>query len=161
MVKPTVNSEKHLLEIGPGTVATAAILNSVILTAVAAPSGAANEVRVGCTVKAIYIELWVTSDDAAQGSSLSSLEKLNGGLGGMTFAESQALHIYPNKKQLFEIHRGLLASNVRNPTPFFAKWIAIPKGKQRMGLGDQMVLNINGIANGTNFCGLSIFKEYY
>ncbi len=160
MVKAQINSEKHILELGPGTVASAAILVQN-LAVVSATHAVSNEVREGSTIKAIYIELWVTSDDAAQGNSQASFEKRPSGSPALTFAQSQALNSYPNKKNLFEVHRGLIASNVRNPTPFFSKWIAVPKGKQRMGLGDLLVLNLNGIANGVSFCGMALYKEYF
>ncbi len=160
MVKPTINSEKHIVEIGPASVGSAAMSITFLMSAVANPTTSV-QVRIGAIVKAIYLELWVTSDDAAQGNSFVALEKLPSGLGGMSFAQSQAMHLYPNKKNVFKLHRGLVAPNVQSPTPFFSEWIAIPKGKQRLGVSDAIVLDISGIANGAQFCGVAIFKEYY
>lgn len=127
---------------------------------VAAPS-ASNEVREGCTISAVFVEMWVTSDDSAQGSTVVSLEKRPSLSPQMTYAQSQALNSYSNKRNVFFTSQGLTPPNVQSGIPFIRQWFKIPKGKQRMGLGDLITLNISGITNGANYCGFFTFKEQF
>ncbi len=118
------------------------------------------EVEEGATIKAVYIEAWVTSNGSAQSSAVISLEKQVGGSTPMTYALSVAMTSYANKKNVFYVTEGLTPPNVQNPIPFLRGWFKIPKGKQRFGLGDKLVLNFSGIVGGNTLCGLYIFKEY-
>jgi len=82
----------------------------------------------------------------------------------MTHAQSQILHDYPNKKNLFKTSQGLLGDANSNAVPIFREWIAIPKGKQRIGLGDTLVFNLAALGEmdqDVEVCGLVIYKEYF
>lgn len=160
-MKPQIHSEKHVQQYTVTTVGLGAIGQAnPVLTVASADADAVNEVVYGTTVKAIYLELWVTSDDAAQGSAVISVEKRTGSSTAMTYAQSIALNSYPNKKNVFFVTQGLTPTNVGTPTPFFRGWIKIPKGKQRFALGDSLTINLSGISNGINYCGLCIYKAY-
>ncbi len=79
----------------------------------------------------------------------------------MTLAQSQNLGAYPNKKNILYTTQGILAdANDGGPTiPLIRGWIKIPKGKQRMGLDDRIVVNITAVG-ALRLCGISTFKEY-
>jgi len=55
--------------------------------------------------------------------------------------------------------QGLTSEQNANAVPIIRQWFKIPKGKQRFGLGDQMVLNISAAQEGVENCGMFIFKE--
>ncbi len=160
MVRATINSEKHIVQKTLATTALGAIANLIIVEAAVAPS-AAQDIRVGAIVKAVWIEFWVTSDDTGQGSFTWSIEKRPGGNTAMTYANSIALNSYANKKNILKSGMGLTAGTGDNPAAFMRELILIPKGKQRFGLTDKLYLNVSGISNGINTCGFMIFKEYF
>ncbi len=158
---PAITTEKHYTNFSPITVATAGINNSSVAIAVSvADKNTSNEVAEGNIVKAVFIERWLTSDDTAQSSFVLSVEKLENLGDLMTFAQSIAMNTYTNKKNILYVTEGLVAPSVQNPSPVIRQWIAIPKGKQRMGFGDRIIVNISGISNGITFCGFNTFKEY-
>ncbi len=160
-MRPRVHTEKHIAQKSIFTVAAGAITNIVILTAEEDATAAA-KVRVGSTISALYVEMWLTSDDAAQGSSIVTLEKVTGGQTVlMTAAQSAALESYVNKKNVFHTQMGLLGPNTQYPMASIKGWFKIPKSKQRFGLDDRMILNVHGQSNGVSGCGVFIYKEQY
>ncbi len=160
-MRPRVHVEKHFNQKSIFTVAASAILNSVILTAVAVPS-AATHVREGCTISALYVEMWVSSTDTAQVSGVVTLEKVEGATTVlMTTGDSAALNDYDNKKNIFHTFQGLIPTEIQYPMAAIRGWFKIPKGKQRFGLGDRMVLNIHGQSGAIQGCGFFLYKEQY
>ncbi len=160
-MRPTINTDKHIKQDSLFTIASGGISNRNIAEAVAVPDGTPTKIRVGAIISAVYIEMWLTSDDATQGSVIVTLEKLPGGNPDMSVGNAAALHSYPNKKNILHTQMGLLPPNTQYPMPVIKNWFKIPKGKQRFGLGDQLHLNIFGQSNGVNGCGVIIFKEQY
>ncbi len=158
MVRPTVNSEKHFVHYPIEAVASGVRVNKTVLS-VSNALGSADAVRVGSTVKAIYVELWANGATASK-TGFACITK-SVGLGDFpTFAETANMGAYPNKKNVFETHQGIMPSG-GNQMAFFRHWIKIPKGKQRMGLGDGIKITISGTGTVVNFCGFAVFKEYY
>ncbi len=160
-MRPIVITEKHIIQLSPTTVASGAIAITTLCRGVAVvDKNVSLEVEVGSRVSAIYVELWVTTDDdAIQGSVVASIEKLVATTTGQTFSQSAALFNYANKKNIFVIHQGLINKQLGVAMPVFREWIKIPKSKQRMGLDDHIVLNVTGLTNGVSFCGTIIYKE--
>ncbi len=162
-MRPVINTRKHIVQESLFTVASGAIRTSVIANAqqdvdVAVPA----EVQVGSKISALYIEMWLTSDDATQGTAIVTLEKLPGaGSGTMTAVDSAALNIYDNKKNVLHTFMGLIGTNIQYPTAAIKGWFKIPKGKQRMGVEDRFILNIHGQSNGMQGCGFYLFKEQF
>ncbi len=158
-----INSNKHYVHRSSVSVASAAILNDEIVDAVVAPATAAsNQVEEGSIVKAVYIELWIVGEDSAGINSPFhvSLEKKPSDAPDMTFGQSVNLGAYPNKKNILYFTQGIVSSESLGPTVnILRQWFAIPKGKQRMGLGDQIVLNIAATI-GIQICGFYTYKEY-
>ncbi len=160
-MRPTINTEKHIVNNSIGTVAASAINPLTIAFAVATHPATVSEVREGAKISAVYIEMWVTSGDGSQGSCIITLEKRTGNMVAMTTAQSAALGDYVNKKNVLHTFQGLLAPNTREPMAAIHGWFKIPKGKQRFGLQDILVLNIHGQGSAVNFCGFMVFKEQY
>ena len=159
-MRPRVNTDKHIVQFSLGATASGAITKLKLAESVAAPA-AADECRIGSIITAIYIEMWITSDDAAAGTAICTFQKKPPGAANMSTADSAALNAYVGKSTVFETHMGLLGPNVQVPIPVFKHWLKIPKGKQRMELGAQLVLNLHGQSNGLSFCGFVIYKEQY
>ncbi len=160
MVRPTVNSEKHYAQRSVTNIVFGTVSNFVIASAVVSPS-TPTHVRVGATLKAVYIEMWSAGTDAQPSSTIQVLEKLEGTQPFMVAADITDLHDYANKKNCLQVSQGLIGDSNSNPMALFRGWIKIPKGKQRFGLGDKLVLNLIGLTNDIDVCGLFIYKEYF
>ncbi len=160
-MRPVVNTEKHYVQQSLNVIAAGAISPLSIAFAVAAPSTTTSEVREGARISAVYLEMWVTSDDAANSTAILTLEKRSGNMVAMTVAQSAGLNAYVNKKNVLATFMGLVAPNVQYPTAAFRGWFKIPKSKQRFGLNDVLVLNMHGQSNGITVCGFATYKEQY
>ncbi len=161
-MRPIIHTRKHIPQFSLFAVASGAITNLEIIEALAAPVvTAASNVIEGAKITAVYVEMWLSSDDAASGSVIVTLEKVPGlGAGPvMNAADAADLTAYDNKKNIFFTQMGLLPSNVQYPMAVIKGWIKIPKGKQRFGLDDRLLLNIFGQSNGVAGCGFALFKE--
>ncbi len=159
-LRPQVHTEKHIVQFSLASVASGAITILTIADAVAVPSTVTN-VREGSTIASVFIEMWVQSDDTTQGSNISTLEKLSGDMSGMAAGESASLNSYSNKKNVFHTRMGLISDQDSYPTNVMSGWYKIPKGKQRFGLSDKLVLNLHGQSNGFTLCGFATYKEQY
>ena len=159
-MRPRINTEKHYVQHSQFAVAAGAITNLVIASAKAIPT-AANHVREGAVISAVYIEMWLVSDDASFSTSIVTLEKLPGVGATMTAAEAALLNDYQNKKNIFYTQMGLTPGNAQYPLATIRGWFKVPKGKQRMGLDDALVLNILGQSDGLAGCGFMTYKEQF
>ncbi len=159
-MKPTINTEKHYLQFSLSALASGAITSLAICKATETRS-VDSHVRIGAVVSAVYIEMWVQSDDASAGSVICTLEKVPGTGIDMTTTESADLNAYHNKKNVLHTQMGLIPNNVTYPMAIVKGWFKIPKGKQRMGLDDDLNFNIFAQSNGLTFCGFAIFKEQF
>ncbi len=160
MVRPTINSEKHIVQ---RTFLNAAVgtVRSLILAQATSSITNSEDVRIGAVVKAVYVELWFAGEGAAAGTSICILEKLVAGQAAASTAQMLALHTYPNKKNVLFTHQGLTSFAAANAVPVMRGWYKIPKGKQRMGQGDTIQLTILSQVDGFNMCGVFIYKEYF
>ncbi len=122
----------------------------------------ANDVRAGSVIKAVYLEYWITSDSSTVfGTFNITVEKKGQGATAMSFGQSVNLMAYPNKKNILYTTQGIIGKDVNNAVPILKQWIAIPKGKQRFGNDDELVVNFSAITQTQNVCGIAIYKEYY
>ncbi len=161
MVRPIIHSTKHykqdsLFAVTGGTLVTKTIINAVDVAA----KTSVNEVEEGASIKAVYLEYWITGDDAVQGTAIVTVEKLPAAASTMTAAQSALLQDYPNKKNVLHTFMGLMPPNTQYPSAVLKGWFKIPKGKQRFGLGDKLVVNFHGQSDGLSACGFAIYKEY-
>ncbi len=163
-MKAPIHSRKHIFQISQSTVAQAVRVTTTLVDAIeGAPTTPAHVVE-GAIVKACYVEFWVSQDSASVvGSYTIALIKNPGGTNAPNTAAMAALHDYSNKKNILFTAQGLLTPNDGGQVPVLRQWYKIPKGKQRFGLGDELILvirNNNATAIDINFCGLAIYKEY-
>ncbi len=159
-----INSIKHYVHRTNVGVATGALQSNIISESVVAPATAnAFSVKEGAIIKAVYVELWLIHVGAASTVSQVAiiLEKKPGNGTDMTAAQALNLGAYPNKKNIFYVSQGLLTSReVGGPIPLIRQWILIPKGKQRQGLDDQIILHVAPVGATANVCGIFTYKEY-
>ncbi len=162
-MKPPITSRKHyvqwsLYEIASVTNVAKNIAHSVPLLSVNTP----DEVQEGSVIKAVFLELWLTSS-ANDGTEVVIVSKTTKDAVGPTYAQAIALDSYNDKKNVLFTHQGLSANDgINNPSAAFRGWIKIPKSKQRFGLGDNLVLSVANPhpTNDLDACGFATYKEY-
>ncbi len=143
---------------------TAAARRSIDLVDTVAQSAVVNteDVVEGSIVKAVFVEHWAKSNaDAGQDTKFQlCLEKVPAGAASITFAQMNSLMGYVNKKNILFFSQGVIGDLTTQAIPIVRQWFKIPKGKQRFGLGDKLVLSISATGFSINNCGFSTFKEY-
>ena len=162
MVRPTINSVKHVNQYTLAEVGPAAKTNLVIAKTVQGPdANLPSEVREGAVIKAVYLELWFLGTGQQPTTIFCFVEKITSEQGSGSFTALQNVFTYGNKANILEMHQGVVGDANTNPVPFWRGWIKIPKGKQRFRNGDELNISISSITEATQWCGLSIFKEYF
>ncbi len=156
-----VHSTKHYVQQSIGTVVTGTNKNEFLATGVAVPDkNIVNEVEEGSSVKAVYLELWIRSAATAAASFTFCFCKIPSGAGAPSDAEMAALGSWDNKKNILFTSQGLINDVDSTALNIFRGWIKIPKGKQRMGLGDTISWHLRTVGQSLNFCGFATYKEY-
>ncbi len=161
MVRPMVHSTKHYTQFSLATVITGAVTNNVIVDAVTVGNkNLDKEVEEGSSVKAVYVEWWVRSGETSPGSFVAAIYKVPGGGAAFTAAQMASLHTSDNKKNVFFTSQALTNNNTSQAINIARGWIKIPKSKQRMGLGDRIILSHFAQALDSITCGFATYKEY-
>ncbi len=121
-----------------------------------------DDVVEGAIVKAVFLEQWVKSFAAAGEDTKFQLllEKVPAGATPVTFAQMNTLMSYPNKKNCLFYSQGIIGDLTTQSVPVVRQWFKIPKGKQRFGVGDKLVVTISATAAVIQNCGFSTYKEY-
>ncbi len=162
MVAP-INSIKHYVALTNASIASGAISNTTQINAVVAPATSnAFDVIQGAVIKAIYVELWLGSNEAGASESqfVVTVEKKRDSEPNMTNAQALNLGSYPNKKNILYTTQGIVGSlAVTGAVPIIRQYILIPKGKQRFGLEDELMVNIAAVGS-LQRCGITTYKEY-
>ncbi len=137
------------------------VVQDIILAVEPTTANAADEVREGAVVKAVYFELWAIGESGTQ-TSIVTVTKDIGGANGPSFGQITGLNAYTNKKNVLFTHQGITGNDgVSGPNAILRGWVKIPKSKQRFGLGDALHLTCASQGDATvNFCGFAIYKEY-
>jgi len=159
MVAP-INSIKHYVPRASAVVLTGAIANDVLVHAIVAPATTfTSSVIQGAVIKAIYIERWFSSNEAigSETQFVFTVEKKREDETAMTNAQALNLGSYPNKKNILYTTQGIVTPG--QSVPIIRQYILIPKGKQRFGLDDQLVVNTAAVGE-LQTCGISTYKEY-
>ncbi len=159
-MKAQIHSIKHYVHQLKTTVASGGTTGYDLVDAVAEGAARANtfSVNEGNTVKAIYVELWV-SGASVDNTVNCIVVKIPGTGANPTFTEMNNLGSYENKKNILEAHQGLTSAS-GTVIPMLRHWIKIPRGKQRMGQGDRIAVRLSATGAVVNFCGIATFKEY-
>ncbi len=161
MVRPMIHSTKHYVQQSIGTVVVGTNKNEFLATAVeVSQKNIVNEVEEGALVKAVYLELWIRSAATSAASFTFVFCKIPSGAGAPSDAEMAALGDWDNKKNILFTSQGLINDVDSSALNLYKGWIAIPKGKQRMGLGDTISWHLRTVGQSLNFCGFSTYKEY-
>ncbi len=161
-MKATINSKKHLVQQALSSISGVGVSTMLIAESIEGAASTPTDVVEGAAVKAVWLEMWVQNSAASIGSFTAVIYKNPGGGNLASSADLAALHDYTNKKNVLYTTQGLLPGNEEMILPLYKGWIKIPKGKQRFGLGDKLQLTIrNNTTDDLNFCGISIYKEYY
>ncbi len=160
-MKAPIQSIKHYVQQSLATVTAGTLLNIQLVDALPRDSAqTAVSVIEGAIVKAVFIEMWVRSSELSPGTILVSLIKVPDRAIPI-FADVVALHDYTNKKNVFYHTQGLTNDADANGIAFVRGWFKIPKGKQRFGLGDRLLLCVASQAAIDNvICGFATYKEY-
>ncbi len=160
-MRPKVHTRKHMVQFSLFAVASGAITSLKIASTVEVVGTAADHVKEGSTISAVFVEMWLTSDDTAAGTAIVTLEKLPGTATVMSTTNAGALDDYGNKNNILHTQMGLLGPNTQYPMAVVKGWFKIPKGKQRMTQDSALRLNIFGQSNGVSGCGFVTYKEQY
>ncbi len=161
-MRPIIHSKIHRVQQSRSSVATVATVIIDLVDSVAVQNvNQVDEIVEGSGVKAVFVELWLL-DDGNDGSFAVGLFKAPSGVANPTFAQTQALNNWENKKNILYFTQGLSPNDgIGNPVPIIRQWFKVPKGKQRFGLGDKLNLFVSNMGlNDLNFCGHAIYKEY-
>ncbi len=161
-----INSVKHFVPKTNSTVASGAVSDQTIVDAVSVASVGGNtfDVKEGAVVKAVWLEYWMNGAGVTTSDSqvTAVLLKLPNGLGNPTATNLLNLQSYDNKKNVLNTFQGNIGARVdgNGGVPFMRGWYKIPKGKQRMGLGDKISMILTVVGNSIGLCGMAIYKEY-
>ncbi len=161
-MKAPIASRKHYVQFTEFTTASAAVTNHIYALGQAVQNvNLAAEVVEGEIVKSIFLEYWVIGNGATPGSFVAIVEKSVAGQAAPTFSEMSTLDAYPNKKNILYTTQGLVSDDTANPTPLMRNWIKIPKGKQRIGLDDQIRVTLAALgASGLTGCAFGTYKSF-
>ena len=161
MVRPMVHSTKHYTQQSIGTSVPGTETHTVIAEGVTVGNkNLVSEVEEGTSIKAVYCELWIRSAATAAASFTFLICKRPNGVNNPSTAEMAALGTWDNKKNIFFTSQGLTNDVDSSAMSLYRGWIKIPKGKQRMGLGDNLSWSLSAIGQSINFCGFQTYKEY-
>ncbi len=164
MVAP-INSRKHYVQRTNDSIASAARTQFVLVNSVASPATSTTaDVVDGSVVKAIFLESWGFASGATGTSTqfVSVLEKAPSGTDGVAVADMTNLSAYDNKKNILYVTQGNASAVIdgAGTIPLIRNWFKIPKGKQRMGLGDRILYSVFTVGSTFRECGFATFKEY-
>jgi len=166
MLAPIV-SVKHYVQQSETTIAAGAIEEIVVIDAVTVAAGAPIPASVteGSIVKAVFLELWIAGNGTAGARQQFTITivKKPADATSMTVGDASTLASYLNKKNILYTTQGIIGTAVSGaaPLPILKMWLKLPKGKQRFGLGDELVINfLNTSASSISRCGFETYKEY-
>ncbi len=165
MMAPIV-SVKHYVPHTNALIAAAGLRNNILALAVAVGDAhdQVEDVTEGSIIKAVHLDMWAINGGTTGTSTqfTAILEKVPAGQTPATAAQLLNLQSYPNKKNVLHSFQGNLSAGVDGSmsTPYLRGWFKIPKGKQRMGLGDQIVVSLTPVTQACEICGMAVYKEY-
>ncbi len=159
-----INSIKHYVGQPKFDVALGTSTTLEIVDVVAAPVSPDREkVKEGSVIKAIFFEFWMVTNGGVGTSSqfVMTIEKSPSGVIDPAFSDMLNLGGYKNKKNILYSSQGILSSDsVAQAVPLIRDWLKIPKGKQRFGSSDRMLITFASVDSAMSVCGISTYKEY-
>ncbi len=160
-----INTVKHYVGSPRFTVASGAALTIEIADVVAAPVNTTREkVSEGSLIKSVHYEFWIIADGTTGNLTqfVMTIEKSPSAVSDPTFADMLNLGGYKNKKNILYTTQGIVPVTVdgSNAVPIIRDWLLIPKGKQRMGQGDRLIVTFATVEQTLQICGMTTYKEY-
>ncbi len=157
-----VHSTKHYVQQTIATVTGGgAVVDFDICVAVATDQkNLPNEVEEGANIKACYIEMWIRAGSTTPSSGQFILYKRPGGQASPSVGNMATLHDWINKKNILFTGQGLFNDQDADAIAVMRGWYKIPKGKQRFGLGDELVMSFFAPTIDYQICGFATYKEY-
>ncbi len=135
-----------------------------IAKTVAAPVSTNREdVSEGSMIKSVHFEYWLAGQGASNSPTqfVMIIEKSPSNTINPTFADMLNLGGYANKKNILYTTQGIVQEAAGSGTiPVIRDWLLIPKGKQRMGQEDRILITFATVETQLVFCGISTYKEY-
>ncbi len=164
MVAP-INSVKHYVPRANVSLASGAGQANVVVNSVVAPAQTtAADVKEGAVVKAVHLEywLWGGGTTGVDTQFVIVVEKAPSARASIGAAEMLNIGAYANKKNIFYQSQGVIGAGVdgSQAIPVIRDWLLIPKGKQRFGFGDRLVVSFTTVGSSIQICGQATFKEY-
>jgi len=161
VVRPMVHSHKHYVQFSISTVIGGAADTLTIARSVAVQSkDSVEEVEEGSSLKAVYVELWARAGSTTPASGQMIIYKQIADASDPSTADMAALGTWDNKRNIFYTTMGLFNDQDADAIALFKGWVKIPKGKQRMALGDEMKITVFSPTIDLQICGFSTYKEY-
>ncbi len=159
-MRPHVITRKHMPQFSLAVLASGARTNTTLIDAVAVLSkNTPSEVEEGSVISAIYCEFWIKTNDSSEGTAIMIIEKIPAGATPPSVGSLASLDTYANKKNILHTFMGLTNNNVGVGMPMVRQWIKIPRGKQRFGLGDKLIISTLSQTGTLQICGFCIYKE--
>ncbi len=164
MVAP-INSVKHYVPRPNVSLASGAGQGNVVVDAVVAPAtAAASDVKEGAVVKAVHLEYWLWGGGTTGVDTQFVIVVEKTPSGGTAIGAAQMLNMgaYQNKKNILYQSQGVIGAGVdgSQAIPVIRDWLLIPKGKQRFGFGDRLVVSFTTVGSAIQICGQATYKEY-
>ncbi len=161
-----INSVKHYIQPTNTEVASGAVREIVAAVAVTKNTDRTNvtQVEEGSVIKAIYFEMWLNGQGASAGNTCQFtmiICKLPSGKAPPSAANMANLQSWDNKAEILYTTQGVLDAQGSQSVPIFRQWQLIPKGKQRMSLGDEIIMSVAAVGQPIDSCGVFTYKEYY
>ncbi len=160
-----INTVKHYVGHPKFSVALGTKISLEITDVVPAPVNTTREkISEGSLIKSIHYEFWIVggglSDTFAQ--FVMTIEKISSGLADPSFADMLNLGGYKNKKNILYTTQGIIVAQAdgAQAVPIIRDWLLIPKGKQRQGQGDRIVVTFATVEQALQVCGMTTYKEY-
>ncbi len=157
-----INTVKHYVGQPKVVVALGTATTIEIADVVAAPVDTNREkVSEGSMIKSVHFEYWISGGSSSNPSQfVLTIEKSPSNAINPTFADMLNLGGYANKKNILYTTQGILLGANAQAVPVIRDWLLIPKGKQRMGQEDRILVTMAAVETGMSFCGISTYKEY-
>ncbi len=158
-MRPRIKAIKHYVQVPAATIGSGSVSGIPLITTVAEGAARATTATVeeGSTISALYVEWWISGVTADKTVNWF-LVVLPSGVSTPTVTNALNMQAYDNKKNILKAGQGL-APTGGNTVPILREWVKLPRGKQRFGLGDKLMLLLNATGTTVNHCGFATYKE--
>ncbi len=159
-----INTNKHFVTRTALTVPAGTARIDIVVEGVAGVAATTADVQQGAVIKAVHLEYWISNIGVVGNVAqfIFTVEKFPSERANPTQAEMLNLGSYTNKKNILYTRQGAISTiaDGQSSVPIINDWVLIPKGKQRFGLGDRLIVSFATVGQDYKVCGIFIYKEY-